>query len=493
MTITFSTIRKIFCHAGCILLASASMAKADFSSTVTRGYDGTLSIARTVAHVQTEALLKSHGHLLRQLAREPVMQQIKTVTPVFSPPDVNGLVYSLYDFPFDYLVDPMTKTITGFVTPKPRFTELREAVLRSLPKRSLMEHYGAVLTCQKSTLRALNRLLESGHDTLPLPGAEGAAFLQQEGTQHGGACPLSPQRTKGEKSESNYAHSPHQTSVPHNSTSNDTASGPATISMGTAPQSIDKKKAQAEKKTQLEKEPQIGKASCPVKPPQAPPVPGAREQGGSCPAPQSPQALTDTLAVLLCYQILLQKYDTVWQQPEAVLKELTELEAMDADNPLIHGALAEVLLQLKKPQQAQHHSDRALASTQEYAYLHDTRGQIYLQLHLPALATDAFTNALALDIHNPLFHAHRGTSYLMRNKLPSMCRDFDKACVLGDCSGSQWAHAHGLCGHEDTPLNDSPPPSPGTPAQAGVPDEHAGHREYNGYGNHSGQQGITAP
>lgn len=348
------------------------------SDEITGVYGTPMSIAETIAQVHTEAQLHVHTKLLKALVQEPTIQHINTVTPIFSPPDMNGLVYYLYDFSFKHSVDPTTKTITGSVAPTLRFPHLRQAVLDVLAtphSRSLLERYGAIVAAQKTSLRALNKSLTD--------------------RQAGAPQPSRP--------------------------SSESEAGASVV------------------------------GNRPVASPQD----------------NAPNTLSDvaqhaaTLSVLHHYQTLLRQYTTQWANPEATYTQLLTLAQKSPDNPLVQGAIAEVLLQLNKPHEAQLYSDRALANKAHYAYLYDTRGAIFLQLKLPTLATQDFTKAIAIDGHNPLFYLHRADSYLPRNKTAAMCEDFNQACVLGDCSSYQWAFEQQLCDHNEAlplaaPANQSP-------------------------------------
>lgn len=368
------------------------------SGEISQPYGGLLSISQSTAQVQTQAQLEVHTNVLRQLAHEPIIQYIKTVTSTFSPPDVHGLIYYLYDFPFTYLVDPTTKTVTGTVQAVPQFTDLRQAVLDSLQKRTLMERYGAIHTAQKASLYSLK-----------------------------------------------------------------SSPGPA---LASSPPSA------------LKEQPRPTEDISTVKAPSIPADAGQPAPVSSAPASPPPSAQAqhaNTLITLLKYQEMLRHLDGQWESPQDILAQLTELERLTPHNPLVQGALAEVLLQLKRPQQAQHHSDTAVATAKKHAYLYDTRGEIFLQLQLPSLATEAFTKAIELDNHNPIFFLHRATSYLPRNKTNSMCQDFNQACLLGDCSGYQWAFEQEFCQHDETAPLEKPSPSkaPSPSAEDFLPHETA--------------------
>lgn len=304
---------------------------------VAQPYGEKIPLAAAVSAARTEALLKAHFAALRQLAHEPVMQHIGIVTETYSPPDINGLVYYLHTFSLSHSVDPGTKTVTATAIAKPEYTDLRTAVLNTLPRTALLKRYGAVLAQQQKELERLKQLTQ----------------------------------------------------------------------------------------------------------PAASPLPEQPEKTG-----QNIAWAGNSLDALERYRALLARYADGWDLRENIQNDLEELLLAAPDNPLIHGALAEVLYQREKPQQAQQHIDAALANAPLYSYLHDTRGLILLQLKLPALATQSFAEAIAQDSHNPSYYQHRGTSLLVQNKLVQMCQDFSKACVLGDCTGYQWAHEQGLC-HEE--------------------------------------------
>lgn len=390
------------------------------SGEVSQPYGGPMSIAQATAQVQTQAQLQAHTKLLRKLAKEPIIQHINTVTSTFSPPDVNGLIYYLFDFTFTYQVDPTAKTIVGTVKPTPQFTDLRQAVLLSLQKRTLMERYDAIHGAQQTSLYALKQSLEEAVN----PNSQTLAVKPPSIAPH-------------KNTKKNHASPPisPESSASFRSSGLSGSSGMAASTddyLGTSPQ---------------------------------PPLPQPQ-----LPLVNSPAHHANTLLALLNYQKMLRNHDGQWENPQALYAQLTEIEALSPGNPLVQGALAETLLQLKRPQQAQHHSDRAVATAKNHAYLYDIRGEIFLQLQLPTLATEAFSRAIELDRHNPVFFLHRATSYLPRNKTNAMCQDFRHACLLGDCSGYQWAFEQNLCQHDDsaslynsamTTPNVSPAPSSG--------------------------------
>ena len=384
------------------------------SSEVSQSYGGFISIAQSTAQAQTQAQLEVHTNLLRQLAHEPIIQYINTVTSTFSPPDVNGLIYYLYDFPFTHLVDPTTKTVAGTVEAIPRFTDLRQAVLASLQDRTLMERYGAIHSAQKASLYSLKSSPHSTPEELP---------RVKEDTSPVKSPSIAPHKNSGQS----------QSDAPLTTTS------PSAGASTTADSSADSHLADdylTANSSNAKPAGTVSSGPAPSPPPLSPPT--------------TPTQHADILITLLKYQEMLRNYNGQWENPQDILAQLTELERLAPHNALVQGALAEVLLQLKRPQQAQQHSDTAVAIAKNHAYLYDTRGEIFLQLQLPSLATEAFTKAIELDNHNPIFFLHRATSYLPRNKTDSMCQDFNQACLLGDCSGYQWAFEQGLCQHDAT-------------------------------------------
>lgn len=391
----------------------------EIASKVSHPYGGALSIAETTAQVQTQAQLEAHTKLLRALASEPIIQHVNAVTSTFSPPDVNGLIYYLFDFSFSYLVDPTEKSITGTVTPQPQFTNLRQAVLASLHNRPLMERYGALHSAQKASLYSLKQALEE--DIINTE-----ATAKQTPLKSVASSPSAAARSNSQQQETASAPLPKSPAPPHkDSNSPDT--------------------------------------------PDAPDTQATPNTADTAATPSTPAHHADTLLVLLRYQDILRHYESQWNNPQEIFPQLTELESLDPQNPLVQGALAEVLLQLKRPEQAQRHSDKAVSMTKKYAYLYDTRGEIFLQLQLPTLATEEFTKAIELDKHNPALFQHRAASHLARNKTTSMCQDLTQACLLGDCSGYEWVSGKGLCGHElSTPLH-SPPSNQKHPSAAEEP------------------------
>lgn len=159
---------------------------------------------------------------------------------------------------------------------------------------------------------------------------------------------------------------------------------------------------------------------------------------------QLAKAVSALKAVEMVEEILL-NYQGVWLAPEKEAKKLEEAMVQGPDNPLILGSLAELYIQQGKSHEARELVDKALELGPFYPFLHDIKGVILLRQHLPALAADAFTETIKLSPKNPMYRMHRASAYLVQGDQDAMCKDFRTACVLGDCTGYQWAREGKRC------------------------------------------------
>jgi tetratricopeptide (TPR) repeat protein len=150
-------------------------------------------------------------------------------------------------------------------------------------------------------------------------------------------------------------------------------------------------------------------------------------------------------ALWLLGNILPQREDGRWRDPQAALPVLQQAAALDPGYaPLcyLHG---EVLLQLDRPQDALAGLDKALGLNPELAGALYTRGLAYLRLQLPTLAERDFSAALARDASHSAWWRARGALRMIRNEIGPMCEDFAQACARGDCEGFAVARERGLC------------------------------------------------
>ncbi len=157
------------------------------------------------------------------------------------------------------------------------------------------------------------------------------------------------------------------------------------------------------------------------------------------------QNIINELAALDLYMETLPQYRLNESAPEALGAQLAEAEKLAPDNPLVLTALAEIRLRMDRPVLALEYVERALAQRPDFARGHDVKGAALLRQRLPALAAEAFGRAIALSSRNAVYYMHRASAYLVLEEEEAMCRDFIKACGLGDCEGLQWAQNTGRC------------------------------------------------
>ncbi len=149
------------------------------------------------------------------------------------------------------------------------------------------------------------------------------------------------------------------------------------------------------------------------------------------------------------FEELLTGYDVKWEDPKAVYDILKKILANDAYNPLYLTALAEVLLQLDRPAEAQIQSGEATKLAPDYPKAHDIHGTILLRQRLPALATKAFSEAIALSPNEPRYRLHRAAAFLVQEEAEAMCQDLRIACTFGQCEQYAWARETGKCPPEN--------------------------------------------
>ena len=56
-----------------------------------------------------------------------------------------------------------------------------------------------------------------------------------------------------------------------------------------------------------------------------------------------------------------------------------------------------------------------------------------------------YEQSIRLNPKNAHTYFNRGLAYYRLKKRDLACKDFEKACEMGDCDGTNWARREGLC------------------------------------------------
>ena len=162
------------------------------------------------------------------------------------------------------------------------------------------------------------------------------------------------------------------------------------------------------------------------------------------------QSLVQRLAALEKFEALLPSLTDRWETPAEAQIRLQTFLKVDPQNPLYLTALAETLIQLDRPAEAQAYAAEAVTQQPDYARAHDIYGTILLRRRLPALAAKAFGEAIALAPALAEYRLHRAAAFLVQEEIDGMCQDLHTACVYGQCEQYEWARDIGKCGPAQT-------------------------------------------
>ena len=157
------------------------------------------------------------------------------------------------------------------------------------------------------------------------------------------------------------------------------------------------------------------------------------------------RSIVNEMVAMDRFVALLPLYERRWTDPDKAREGLLLAESLAPNNPLVLTGLAEISLQFDRPLASLEYAGRSLAVAPDFARTHDVQGAALLRQRLPALAAEAFGRAVALSPENSVYYVHRASAYLVLEEEAGMCRDFQRACALGDCEGLQWARGEGRC------------------------------------------------
>ncbi|MGD8993115.1 MAG: tetratricopeptide repeat protein [Desulfobacterales bacterium] len=103
------------------------------------------------------------------------------------------------------------------------------------------------------------------------------------------------------------------------------------------------------------------------------------------------------------------------------------------------------LYNLEQHQQAIVDFNQAIQINPKYAEAYNNRGNAYYALKQYQQAEAQYTESLRLKPKYAKAHLNRGLTYFQMQRITDSCKDFKRACDLGDCDGLQWSMQAGFC------------------------------------------------
>ncbi|MGD2099650.1 MAG: tetratricopeptide repeat protein [Desulfobacterales bacterium] len=100
---------------------------------------------------------------------------------------------------------------------------------------------------------------------------------------------------------------------------------------------------------------------------------------------------------------------------------------------------------MEQHQQAIGDFNQAIQINPKYAEAYNNRGNAYYALQQYQQAEAQYTESLRLKPKYAKAHLNRGLTYFQMQRIADSCKDFKRACDLGDCDGLQWAMREGFC------------------------------------------------
>lgn len=133
---------------------------------------------------------------------------------------------------------------------------------------------------------------------------------------------------------------------------------------------------------------------------------------------------------------------------KSFLPLVRQLADMAPDNYLVQTELARLNILNGGALRGRVLLDRVLSFYPDFAQAYDLRGLCLLWLELPSLALADFSRAINLEPYHPVFFENRALTHRILEDLPSMCKDLEESCRLGECSGLEWGLAQGICSQQ---------------------------------------------
>ena len=100
---------------------------------------------------------------------------------------------------------------------------------------------------------------------------------------------------------------------------------------------------------------------------------------------------------------------------------------------------------MEQHQQAIVDFNQAIQINPKYAEAFNNRGNAYYALQQYQQAEAQYTESLRLKPKYAKAHLNRGLTYFQMQRIADSCKDFKRACDLGDCDGLQWSMQQGFC------------------------------------------------
>jgi hypothetical protein len=103
------------------------------------------------------------------------------------------------------------------------------------------------------------------------------------------------------------------------------------------------------------------------------------------------------------------------------------------------------LYNLEQHQQAIVDFNQAIRINPKYAEAYNNRGNAYYAQQQYQQAEAQYSESLRLKPKYAKAHLNRGLTYFQMQRIADSCKDFKRACDLGDCEGLQWSMQEGFC------------------------------------------------
>ncbi len=155
--------------------------------------------------------------------------------------------------------------------------------------------------------------------------------------------------------------------------------------------------------------------------------------------------IAKTLDALWLMDEALGFYKERWQEPKKVADLLQKAVKLNDKLALLWACLGEVQLQLDATSDALKSVNTSLALQNDRGYALYIRGLGHLRLKQPSMAKVDFDAALALEPDTLPWLRARGATLMILERYEPMCKDFNRACSLGDCEGLMTARKRNLC------------------------------------------------
>ena len=131
---------------------------------------------------------------------------------------------------------------------------------------------------------------------------------------------------------------------------------------------------------------------------------------------------------------------------EKAIEDTTQATELDPNATVSYAVRAGFYSQLEKHDLVIKEYDQIIRLEPNNAAYYYARGWNYaVKLDDHQKAIEDYNQAIRLEPNQTLLYIARGKSYLILKDFVQMCRDYKKACDLGDCESLQMAKKQGYC------------------------------------------------